>query len=64
MLYCTRKKHADSAVAEYIKACQCKYGYKYGWNLKSVKKLEAYSWVKKIIFVSFKSNAAVNEVPY
>ncbi len=58
------KKYTDSAVTAYIKACQCKYEYKYGLNLKSVKKHEAYSWVKKIIFVSFKNIDSAKEVPY
>ncbi|SDC04709.1 hypothetical protein [Pedobacter soli] len=58
------KKYTDSAVAEYIKACQCKYGYRYGWKLKSVKKHEAYSRVKKIFFVSFKNNDPAKEAPY
>ncbi|MBT2561928.1 hypothetical protein J7E50_14900 [Pedobacter sp. ISL-68] len=64
--YCIaqEKKYTDSAVTEYIKACQCKFGYKYGWKLKSVKKHEAYSWVKKIIFISFKNDDSTKEVSY
>ncbi len=58
------KKYSDSAVTAYIKACQCKFGYKYGQRLKSVKKHEAYSWVKKIIFISFKNSDSTDKTPY